>query len=108
MTIEDDCGKPSAAAAQFTLVRIDIPPPGARTRGLGWAEVFILLQDASLNDARPLVSVEVPVAYDDDCSFRKARQAVLDRARAILAAAADNLGRTTLEALETIPPDQSP
>lgn len=106
MTIEDDCGGP-AAAGQLSIVNIEVPPPGARTRGLGWAEVFIQLQDASLNDARPLVSIEVPVAYDDRWSFREARQTVLERARAIIAAAADSLAHATLEELDRVRPDRS-
>lgn len=92
---------------KLTIEVIDVPPPGKRTRrGLGWSEVFIHLRDEDLQ-VLPSVTVKVPVPYAPDDSFRAARQAALDRARSIIAAAADSLAHATLEELDRVRPDRS-
>lgn len=98
----------SAPDFQFIVEKITVPPPGEREDGIGWAEVFILFRAPALGYLRPLVRIEVPLPYDDGWTFRAARKAVLDRARAILAAGAIGLDRATLEELEPVRPDQSP
>ena len=86
---------------------ISVSPPGQLSRkGIGWSKIFIHLKDDDL-EVLPSVTVETHVPYDQNHSFRQARESALNRAKEIIRAALKALDETNLADIDALAQGQA-